>query len=86
MDGNNSLSRLLRWSATSQDDENAPGPSCERNDTRDLSGDLYISRDDVDKWARDVVAQVQSASEGVIMICIASSSPEANIRRTGSRL
>ena len=68
MDGNNSLSRLLRRSATSQDDEATLGPSCERNDTRNLSGDMYISRDDVDKWAREVVAQVQSASEGVMCI------------------
>lgn len=69
MDGNNSLSRLLRRSATSQHDENTLGPSCERSDTRNLSGDMYISREDVDKWAREVVAQVQSASEGVICIC-----------------
>ena len=69
MDRNNLLSQLLWWSATNQDDEATLGPSCERNDTRNLSRDMCILRNDVDKWACKVVDQVQSASEGVIYIC-----------------
>jgi hypothetical protein len=63
MDGNDSLKRIIRRSATGEDDSSEPGPSCERNDARVVSGDMYISRDDVNNWAREVITK--TASEGV---------------------
>jgi Kyakuja-Dileera-Zisupton transposase len=65
MDGNNSLPRIIRRSPTDGDDPNVPGPSCELNDSRKVFGDIYIARDDVNKWAQEVVGQAHAASEGV---------------------
>lgn len=52
MDGNDSLKRILCRSAAPADDPTTLGPSRERTDTRTISGDLYISREDVDNWAK----------------------------------
>ena len=62
-DGNDSLKRIIRRSPT--DDPTKPGPSCERTDTRNVLGDLYISREDVNKWARELVEKPKPISEGV---------------------
>lgn len=54
MDGNDSLRRIIRRSSSDNDDE-TPGPSCELPSTREVSGDRYLSRQYVDKWANGVV-------------------------------
>ncbi|KAJ7869147.1 hypothetical protein B0H14DRAFT_3083965 [Mycena olivaceomarginata] len=50
MDGNNSLKRFWR--------RELPGASKERRDTRQAPGDHYLSRDEVDVWAKDKVDEV----------------------------
>jgi hypothetical protein len=64
MDGNDSLKQIARRSPIVSEDAEIHGPSCERLDIRQVSGDMYISRDDVNRWAREAVAQA-AASEGV---------------------
>lgn len=54
MDGNDLLKRILRRLAASEGSDQ-PGPSQERVDTRKIRSSLYISRDDVNKWARTIV-------------------------------
>ena len=68
MDGNDSLKRVIRRSK-SDDDLGAPGLSCELQDTRIVPGDMYISREDVNKWAREFVGQVQPDS-GAVSVCL----------------
>lgn len=64
MDGNDSLKRIIRRSPTVDGDPSIPGPSCEQTDTWNISEDMYIPREDVNKWAREVIEQA-ATSEGV---------------------
>jgi hypothetical protein len=64
-DGNDSLKRIIRRSHSDDENPNNPGPSSEWTDTRRVLGDMYIPREDVNKWARQLVEKVKSASEGV---------------------
>ena len=59
MDGNDSLKCILWRSAVPTDDPGNPGPSCEWKDTRTIAGDLYISCEDVDNWAKGMVEEAQ---------------------------
>ncbi|KAF7366585.1 hypothetical protein MSAN_00916000 [Mycena sanguinolenta] len=59
MDGNNSLKRVLRRSKTDgSEDEPTLGPSTEREDSRDGGEDYFLSREQVDRWAKDRVADI----------------------------
>ncbi|KAJ7467356.1 hypothetical protein B0H11DRAFT_2306441 [Mycena galericulata] len=55
IDGNNSLSRfaLREREVVGEDGSTAPGASKERKDSREVPGDYYLSREEVDKWARE---------------------------------
>jgi hypothetical protein len=64
-DGNDSLKRIMRRSPAADEDPSIPRPSCERTDTRKVLDDMYISREEVNKWAQEVTSQVMVASEGV---------------------
>jgi hypothetical protein len=55
IDGNDSLKRILRRSPSEDDDSSTPGPSSELPNSRKVSGDRYLSREYVDKWAKDVL-------------------------------
>lgn len=57
MDGNNSLSRLLRRTVDTEDEEGTtiPGPSIERTDTRKVPEDYFLTRDKVDKWTKELL-------------------------------
>jgi hypothetical protein len=70
MDGCDTPKRILRRSSATDGDPSKPGPSCERIDTRRVGGDMYIPRDDVNKWARKEVEKVQSTSEAVSFLII----------------
>lgn len=84
MDGNDSLRRFIRRSAPVDGDSSIPGPSCERTDTRHVTGDMYISRDDVNKWAREAVARAKAPREGVNFISVLSSINLADGNHAGS--
>ncbi|KAF7374152.1 hypothetical protein MSAN_00296900 [Mycena sanguinolenta] len=59
MDGNDSLKRVLRRSKTDgSEDEPTLGPSIEREDSRDGGDDYFLSREEVDRWAKDRVADI----------------------------
>ncbi|KAF7374056.1 hypothetical protein MSAN_00286500 [Mycena sanguinolenta] len=59
MDGNDSLKRVLRRSKTDgSEDEPTLGPSKEREDSRDGGEDYFLSREQVDRWAKDRVADI----------------------------
>lgn len=68
MDGNDSLKRIVQRAAAVDGDLGVPGPSCEETDTRHVMSNMYISREDVNKWARELVAKAKVASEGVSFI------------------
>ncbi|KAJ7445930.1 hypothetical protein FB451DRAFT_1343603 [Mycena latifolia] len=55
MDGNNSLKRFWRREREDvQDDGTAvPGASKDRTDNREPPGDYYLSREEVDRWAKE---------------------------------
>lgn len=57
MDGNNSLSRLLRRTIDTEDEDGTtiPGPSIERQDTRKVPEDYFLTRDKVDKWTKELL-------------------------------
>jgi hypothetical protein len=59
MDGNDSLRRVLRRTV-SQDDEETLGPSSELPTSLKVSGDRYLSREYVDKWAAGVLQDMMS--------------------------
>ena len=59
MKGNDSLKCIEHRSAAPVDDLGKPGPSCEQNDTRTVSGDLYISQEDVDNLAKGVIENIR---------------------------
>ncbi|KAJ7451074.1 hypothetical protein FB451DRAFT_1284595 [Mycena latifolia] len=52
MDGNNSLRRFKQTSRPEEDDE-VPGASKARKDDREVPGDYYLLREEVDKWAKE---------------------------------
>ncbi|PPQ80089.1 hypothetical protein CVT24_006543 [Panaeolus cyanescens] len=54
MDGNDSLKRLIKRETDGLEGEGM-GESMERNDPRTVHGDYYLSREEVDKWARESV-------------------------------
>ena len=59
MDGNDSLKRVLRRSKTDgSEEEPTLCPSREREDSRDGGGDYFLSREQVDKWAKDRLADI----------------------------
>ncbi|KAJ6608349.1 hypothetical protein B0H10DRAFT_2166594 [Mycena sp. CBHHK59/15] len=64
MDGNDSLKRMLRCSKLAEEVEDEEGnilragPSKERTDTRVPLGDYYLGREKVDKWTREVIANL----------------------------
>ncbi|KAJ7155575.1 hypothetical protein C8R43DRAFT_1000468 [Mycena crocata] len=49
-DGNNSLKRFER---RERKEDGAPGASKERVDDREVPGDYYLSREEVDRWGQD---------------------------------
>ena len=62
MDGNDSLKRILRRETveTSMDEEAGPpkvGLSTERPDSRKVGGSYYLTREEVDRWAKERIAQ-----------------------------
>lgn len=63
MDGNDSLKRLLRRSPS--DNPEVVGPCNERVDTRQVEGDFYISREDVNKYARELVEESKKLEASV---------------------
>jgi hypothetical protein len=59
MDGNNTLKRVLQREKVPQTDEAGEpvvGKSCERMDNRDAGDGYYTSRQRVERWVRDRVA------------------------------
>lgn len=62
MDGNESLRRVLRREVTEEfDDETGdqlPGKSKERMDSRDAGQGYFLSREDVDEWAKSRLADM----------------------------
>ena len=65
MDGNDSLRRILRRS-TSQDDDGTLGPSSELPSTRNVPGDRYLSREDVNKWADGVLQEMMDENTDLV--------------------
>lgn len=89
MDGNDSLKRLLR--RTPSDDPNITGPSNEHKDTRSVPGDYYISREDVNVYARELVEEATKLEVGVspfhsyayfIILTLSPGSGLQSLRRT----
>ncbi|KAJ6493462.1 hypothetical protein C8R45DRAFT_187933 [Mycena sanguinolenta] len=61
-DGNNSLSRFARREReVDEDGVSAPGASKERLDNRIAPGDYYLPREEVDKWAKEGVADLMKS-------------------------
>jgi hypothetical protein len=66
MDGNDSLKRIIRRDAVPDpvgDGEPELGESCELTDSRDANGDYFLSREKVDKWAREVLEEIFPGDE-----------------------
>ncbi|KAJ6456535.1 hypothetical protein C8R45DRAFT_943719 [Mycena sanguinolenta] len=62
MDGNDSLKRVLRRAKTDgSEDEPTLGPSVEREDSRDGGEDYFLTREQVDRWAKERVAEILPA-------------------------
>lgn len=66
MDGNNSLKCLL-WHTLS-DDPTITGPSNEHKDTCSILGNYYISCDDVNVYAREIVKEAKKLEIGVSLL------------------
>jgi hypothetical protein len=66
MDGNDSLKRILRR-MTNLDTGERDGPSCERTDSRTIPGDMYISREEVNKWAKELVEKMKKVATEACM-------------------
>ena len=62
MDGNDSLKRILRR-MVNPDTGERDGPSRERTDSRKVPGNMYISREEVDKWAIELVEEMKKAEK-----------------------
>ena len=68
MDGNDSLKRVLRRAKTDgSEDEPTLGPSMEREDSRDGGEDYFLTREQVDRWAKKRVAEILPADVSAIM-------------------
>ncbi|KAF8152715.1 hypothetical protein K438DRAFT_1778454 [Mycena galopus ATCC 62051] len=68
MDGNDSLKRVLRRTKTDgSEEEPVLGPSKEREDSRDGGEDYFLSREEVDKWAKGRVADVLPTDTGIFL-------------------
>ena len=65
MDRNNSLRRILRRTA-SQDDDGTLGPSSELPSSRTVPGDRYLSREEVDKWAAGVLQEMMGEDTDLV--------------------
>jgi hypothetical protein len=64
MDGNNSAKRIPRRKAA---DDGVTLQSNERIDTREGGGDYFLSREDVDKWAKEVLNTLVHAKVSFIL-------------------
>lgn len=64
MDGNNSLKRLRR--NLSGENTTIKAPRGERIDSRPPPGNYYISREDVDKWARQQEADTNTITSNTV--------------------
>jgi hypothetical protein len=62
MDGNDSLKRILRR-VLGEDD--VPGPSSERTDSRTINDDFYLTREYVDQWANEAFEDLMSTEHRV---------------------
>ena len=62
MDGNNSLKRILRR-VLGEDD--VPGPSSERTDSRTVDDDFYLTREYVDQWANEAFEDLMATENQV---------------------
>jgi hypothetical protein len=60
MDGNDSLKRIIRRSPSQDDDDSTPQPSSELPSSRTVPGDRYLSREYVNKWAKDVLQEMMN--------------------------
>ncbi|KAK1232405.1 hypothetical protein PQX77_004435 [Marasmius sp. AFHP31] len=61
MDGNDSLKRVARREQGVDDEGNEGGglgPSKEREDSRDGGGDYFLSREEVNQWAKDSIQEL----------------------------
>ncbi|KAK1220387.1 hypothetical protein PQX77_016845 [Marasmius sp. AFHP31] len=61
MDGNDSLKRVTRRGQGTDSEGNEGGglgPSKEREDSRQGGGDYFLSREEVDRWARDSIQEL----------------------------
>jgi hypothetical protein len=62
MDGNDSLKRILRR-VLGEDD--VPGPSSERTDSRTVDDDFYLTREYVDQWANEAFEDLMATENQV---------------------
>jgi hypothetical protein len=58
IDGNDSLKRIIRRSSSQDDNDSTLQPSSELPSSRTVPGDRYLSREYVDKWAKDVLQEM----------------------------
>ncbi|KAJ6493110.1 hypothetical protein C8R45DRAFT_1095624 [Mycena sanguinolenta] len=67
MDSNDSLKRVLRRSKTDgSEDEPTVGPSIEREDSRDCGEDYFLTREQVDRWAKERVAEILPTDKNMV--------------------
>jgi hypothetical protein len=64
MDGNDSLKRILRR-ILGEDD--VPGPSSERTDSRTINDDFYLTREYVDRWANEAFENLMATESQVFI-------------------
>ncbi|PPR06009.1 hypothetical protein CVT24_004721 [Panaeolus cyanescens] len=64
MDGNDSLKRIVRRKDDGAGEAGEVGESSERPDAREVQGDYYLTQQEVDKWARDVVHNALEKASG----------------------
>jgi hypothetical protein len=62
MDGNDSLKRILRRIVG---DDDMPGPSSERTDSRTIDNDFYLTRDYVDQWSDEAFENLMATENQV---------------------
>ena len=65
MDSNDLLQCILCWSS-SGDGDNALGPSCEHQNSWQVPGNRYLSRDYVDKWAMGVLQEMMGVNPDAV--------------------
>jgi Kyakuja-Dileera-Zisupton transposase len=64
MDGNDSLKRILRRMINPETGER-DGPSCESMDSRAAPGDIYIPREAVNRWAKEITDEMKKVAAEV---------------------